>query len=173
MESVWIDELARLRPQLISFAKARLHRLEDAEDAVQETLLAALARPETYAGASALNTWLVGILKHKIVDRIRGAARHTTLDADAPCAVDAPAGSDPERDLARVRLGAALERALARLPADMARALVMRELFGAEVPEVCAELGITPSNCWVMLHRGRARLRASPEVRDLAQDLAA
>ena len=60
-----------LHPQLMRFARSQLRNDARAEDAVSETVLAALAKPQAFAGQSQLKTWLVGILKHKLVDQIR------------------------------------------------------------------------------------------------------
>src|SRR5881275_1987836 len=63
-----------LRPQLLRFARAQLRNDAWAEDAVSDTVLAALEKPQSFAGGSQLKTWLVGILKHKLIDQLR---RHT------------------------------------------------------------------------------------------------
>ena len=62
------SEIGAHRPSLLRYARRRLGNLAHAEDAVQETLVAALECFESYAGEAALGTWLMGILKHKIVD---------------------------------------------------------------------------------------------------------
>ena len=67
-----------LRPQLMRFAHAQLRNDAWAEDAVSETLLAALAKPQAFAGQSQLKTWLVGILKHKLIDQIRRHSREVS-----------------------------------------------------------------------------------------------
>src|SRR5690242_15733608 len=68
-------ELERHRPYLLRFALLQLRDRSAAEDAVQEALLAAIQGAERFAGQSSPRTWLIGILKHKIVDSIRKAAR--------------------------------------------------------------------------------------------------
>jgi len=69
------NALAQLRPQLLRFAMLRLGNRDLAEDAVQETLLAAIEGIDSYAGDSSLAAWLYGILRHKIVDCMRSAGR--------------------------------------------------------------------------------------------------
>src|SRR5688500_12166633 len=76
------QELGRFRPQLLSFAMRRLRNRDQAEDAVQETLLAAVESIERFGGGSSLGTWLIGILKHKIVDALRASSREEPLDYD-------------------------------------------------------------------------------------------
>ena len=156
------DQLASLRPRLMAFARRRGVSREQAEDAVQETLLAALEGLDSYSGAASLSTWLFGILKHKLADGRRGVWREVPLGPE----IDELACRRPGPEEASVGRSAlaALERGLATLPCKAARAFVLREILGMEVTEVCAELSITPVNCWVMVHRARARLRAAPEL---------
>ena len=75
---------------LFRMARRQLHSDELAEDAVQETLLAAISAQARYAGSASPRTWLTGILKHKIVDQIRRSVREVELprDADGEEAVD-------------------------------------------------------------------------------------
>jgi RNA polymerase sigma-70 factor, ECF subfamily len=154
------------RPYLLRYATLQLRNAEAAEDAVQETLLAALAGEAGFSGRSSLRTWLTGILKHKIVDAMRRTSRE--LDAlfvgdghwrDPPATWD-----DPDRALEQKQFFVALEMCLERLPARTARAFLMREHLGLETEEICKELGITSTNCWVMLYRARMTLRQCLEV---------
>jgi RNA polymerase sigma-70 factor, ECF subfamily len=155
------EELGRYRPQLLSFAMRRLRNRDQAEDAVQETLLAAL-EDQGFEGRSSLETWLIGILKHKLVDAVRTSARETPLEDEAHILQ----GSDPEAGLARRRAVDAVQARLKQLPSCAARVFVLREVLGMDTAEVCRELAISASNCWVMHHRVRQKLRACPRVRD-------
>jgi len=171
-------ELERHRPYLLRFALLQLRDRTAAEDAVQDTILAAIQGASGFAGQSSVRTWLVGILKHKIIDSIRNAAREQTLersdgdgaeDPDAFFSDDGhfaePPGdwATPERSLEERRFFEALERCLQALPGKTASAFTMRELMGLDTEEICKELGISTSNCWVMLHRARLSLRACLE----------
>ena len=62
------DQLVEHRAYLMRFARLQLRNDAWAEDAVSETLLAALSKPQTFGNRSQLKTWLVGILKHKVID---------------------------------------------------------------------------------------------------------
>ena len=63
MDTARIDrELAALRPQLLRVARLQLRNDAWAEDAVSETLIAALEGRERFSGQSQLSTWVVGIL---------------------------------------------------------------------------------------------------------------
>jgi len=171
-------ELERHRPYLLRFALLQLRDRTAAEDAVQDALLAAIQGASRFAGQSSVRTWLVGILKHKIIDSIRKTAREQPverLDGDGAEDLDAFFAGDghfadapvewasPERSLEERRFFEALERCLQALPRNTASAFTMRELMGLETEEICKELGISTSNCWVMLYRARMGLRACLE----------
>src|SRR5687767_15938409 len=76
------DRVEGERSYLLRYATLQLRDTAAAEDAVQETLLAALAGEASFGGRSNLRTWLTGILKHKIVDAIRRMSRETTAVAE-------------------------------------------------------------------------------------------
>jgi RNA polymerase sigma-70 factor (ECF subfamily) len=168
-----------LRPYLLRFASLQLRDAAAAEDAVQETLLAALAGEAGFAGRANLRTWLTGILKHKIVDTIRRQSRERpaaeagTEGADEFDGLftgrghwqEAPdAWEQPEQALNQRQFLAALEACLRALPERTARVFMMREHLGLETPEICKELGITATHCWVLLHRARMALRLCLET---------
>ena len=172
-------ELERHRPYLLRFALLQLRDRNAAEDAVQETLLAAIQGAARFAGQSSVRTWLVGILKHKIVDSIRKTAREQPVElraegggeedleaffaGDGHFAEPPEEWASPERSLEERRFFEALERCLQSLPRNTASAFTMRELMGLETEEICKELGVSTSNCWVMLYRARMSLRACLE----------
>jgi len=163
------------RPYLLRYATLQLRNPDAAEDAVQEALLAALAGEANFAGRSNLRTWLTGILKHKIVDAIRRASRERPVETEAtegdPAQFDAlfderghwrePPGAweHPESALEQKQFLAALEQCLQGLPERTARAFMMREHLGLETGEICKELKITATHCWVLLYRARMALR--------------
>jgi len=160
------------RPYLMRYARLQLREPQAAEDAVQETLLAALAGEAGFGGRSNLRTWLTGILKHKIVDAIRRSSREAPLASEeAAEEFDAlfderghwrefpPAWADPDSALNEKQFFATLEECLERLPQKTARVFMMREHLGFETGEICKELGITSTHCWVLLYRARMALR--------------
>jgi RNA polymerase sigma factor (sigma-70 family) len=69
------NELNALRPDLLRFARLQLRDAGAAEDAVQETLLAALTGSHRFESRSSYKTWLISILRNKIVDIIRDQSR--------------------------------------------------------------------------------------------------
>jgi RNA polymerase sigma-70 factor (ECF subfamily) len=163
------SRVERERDYLLRYASLQLRDPHAAEDAVQETLVAALAGEASFQGRANLRTWLTGILKHKIIDAIRRLSRESTTmdleDLDVLFAedghwVDPPAAwSDPDASLEQKRFFAALEACLERLPQKIAQAFMMREHLGFETAEICKELAITPTHCWVLLYRARMALR--------------
>lgn len=168
-------QVESLRPYLLRFAALQLRDAAAAEDAVQDTLLAALDGEAGFAGRSNLRTWLTGILKHKIVDAIRRQSRERPaadlgdeggddefdglFDRRGHWQAPPDAWQQPEGALGQKQFLAALEACLKALPERTARVFMMREHLGLETSEICKELGITPTHCWVMLHRARMALR--------------
>jgi DNA-directed RNA polymerase specialized sigma24 family protein len=75
------QQVASHRDYLLRFARLQLRNETWAEDAVSETLLAALSKPLSFASRSQLKTWLVGILKHKIIDALRHHGREVCVAA--------------------------------------------------------------------------------------------
>jgi RNA polymerase sigma-70 factor (ECF subfamily) len=169
-------DIASHRQHLYRYALKELRDPVAADDAVQETFAAALTGQCRFEGRSGTRTWLIGILKHKILDEYRRRAREpraaTGVDEDGnPSAFDldqleagaageaAAAGLDPEYAAARKRFWGAFSGHLGRMPAQMARAFTLHAIDGRDTDEVCEELGITPGNLWVLLHRARHKLR--------------
>jgi len=163
------QEVEGLRPYLLRYASLQLRDKAQAEDAVQETLLAALAAEKSFAGRSNLRTWLTGILKHKIVDQIRRSTKEQaveTVDVDELDALFDQTGhwreapqAWPDRVLESNQFLAALQKCLEALPARTAQVFMMREHLGHKTDEICKELGITATHCWVLLYRARMALR--------------
>ena len=163
---------------LFRVARRQLHSDELAEDAVQETLLAALSAQTRYAGDASPRTWLTGILKHKIVDLIRRQLREVELprDEDGEEAVDLLFQQDghwaeplrswgnPHTEAELSQLRRVLDECADRLKPVMAQVFSLREVMGMETEEICKELDITPTNCWVLLHRARLFMRQCLEL---------
>jgi RNA polymerase sigma-70 factor (ECF subfamily) len=178
-ESPTHANLAAIRPDMLRFARLQLRDAAAAEDAVQEALLAALNNAHQFAGRAEVKTWVFGILKNKIVDTIRSQARSTNVSALGPeeASLDqafdslflarghwTPSGrpndwGDPEAALRQQHFWDVFDACLNHLPENTARVFMMREFLEFETREVCQELGITVSNCNVILHRARNALR--------------
>jgi RNA polymerase sigma-70 factor (TIGR02943 family) len=176
-------QVASHRPYLMRFARLQLRNDAWAEDAVSETLLAALSKPQAFAGQSQLKTWLVGILKHKVVDLLRSNLREVNFsdmggsDDDNADPLDAigfkadghfseqPAQwGNPDQSLSQKQFFTVLDACLELLPAVQGRLFLMREWLELDADEVCKTLNITSTNLYVQLHRARLRLRACLEL---------
>ena len=167
------------RPDLVRFAEIQLGERALAEDAVQETLLAAMQGRERFSQRSQLKTWVYGILKRKIVDQIRQRGHEHPLsemqsDEDEDDEIldrlfnqhgfwqpgsRPSAWVDPEESLNQQQFWRVFDACLTHLPARNARVFMMREMLELNTCEICAALGISESNCGVILHRARLGLR--------------
>ena len=173
------NQVQALRPQLLRFARSQLRNEAWAEDAVSDTLLAALEKPGSFAGQSQLKTWLIGVLKHKVVDQLRRHTREATLlttedgeDLDESLFDstghwrEAPQDwGHPEAALGQRQFFEILQACCDQLPPVQGRVFMMREWLGLDTDEICKELQITPTNLWVLLHRARLRLRDCLQTR--------
>jgi RNA polymerase sigma-70 factor (ECF subfamily) len=175
------DQLAEHRSYLMRFARLQLRNEAWAEDAVSETLLAALSKPQSFGNRSQLKTWLVGILKHKVIDILRQRQREVALNDDDSGDggeeldalmfkadghyVNKPAEwGNPEQELDSRQFFAVLEACAEKLPAAMGRVFLMREWLELSSEDICKELQLTPTNLYVQLHRARLRLRECLEI---------
>lgn len=182
------EQLVEHRAYLMRFARLQLRNDTWAEDAVSETLLAALAKPQSFSNRSQLKTWLVGILKHKVIDLIRINARTVStpdaasdeeadeLDrlhfkADGHFAQSPNSWGNPDQTLQQAQFFAVLDACMERLPPALGRLFLMREWLEMSSPEVCKELSITPTNLYVQLHRARLRLQECLNINWFGQTL--
>ena len=181
MESSAIQQtLGELRPTLVRIARLQLRNDTWAEDVVSETLLAALESAGSFAQKSQIKTWVVGILKHKIIDQFRRAGREISADAQMEAAeaddledlydrtghkVKAALDwGDPHAALERTEFFEVLQACVDKLPAGLGRIFMMREWLEYETDQICKEMSISSTNCFVMLHRARMRLRECLEM---------
>jgi RNA polymerase sigma-70 factor (ECF subfamily) len=175
------QQLVAQRGYLMRFARLQLRNDTWAEDAVSETILAALAKPQAFEARSQLTTWLIGILKHKIIDSMRQRQREVTLDSGTdddnadPLEhmafktdghfVEKPADwGNPEQDLKSRQFMAVMDACTQKLPPVQGRLFLMREWLEMSSEEICKELALTPTNLYVQLHRARLRLRECLEL---------
>ncbi len=172
--------LGELRPTLIRIARLQLRNDAWAEDVVSETLIAALESAASFAQKSQIKTWVVGILKHKIIDQFRRASREVSADAQMEAAeaddledlydtgghkANPPLDwGDPHASLERTEFFEILQMCVDKLPAGLGRIFMMREWLEYETDQICKEMAITSTNCFVMLHRARMRLRECLEM---------
>ena len=178
----WVEEYG---DYLFRYALGRLRDPARAEDAVQETFLAALKGGKSFQGRSAEKSWLTGILKNKIFDFYRKAARETSFtdldfyaDEEADRFVSDGVGkggwihelgpqewqADPGASLDNEMFWKIFRDCSAKLPKNVAAVFTLREVDDVDSKEICAALNISESNLWVMLHRARMALRRCLET---------
>lgn len=173
---VWVD---RYGDTLFRFAFQRVRDAGIAEDLVQETFLAAMRAKDRFKGQSSEKTWLYGILKHKIIDHFR-RKKYDRSDMNIEDFAEAtdkffsdngkwriqPTKWDvnPVEAYEQKEFIDAFYQCLSEMSQRLADAFVYREIDGLSTEEICKVLGITPSNCWVMLYRARMLLRRCIEV---------
>ena len=173
--------MERYGDYLFNYAIVRVTDADVAADLVQETFLSALKSLDRFEGRSSERTWLTAILKRKIFDSYRkqyqsrsvstGEREMDISDEDyykqaAPFRGHWIQGKGPhthsllpEGELEQEELMEIIRRCISLLPENLATVFVMRMMDETESEEICKELGITPSNLWVMLHRARLRMR--------------
>jgi RNA polymerase sigma-70 factor (ECF subfamily) len=178
----WVEEHG---DYLFKFALVRLRDATRAEDMVQETFLAALKGGARFAGRSAEKSWLVGILKHKILDYYRKASRETAFtDLDFYSDEESDRflsegifkggwihelgpmewASEPGASLDSETFWKTFHDCSSKLPKNVSTVFTMREVDGIETKEICQLLNISENNLWVMLHRARMALRRCLET---------
>lgn len=170
------NELATLRPDMTRFAYLLLRDAGTVEDVVQETMLTAIEKQDGFKNNASLKTWLFIILRNKVIDTLRRRKREMPMtdfageDEELEDALFDQHGmwhqetrpatwSDPEASFEQKEFWNVFDTCLHHLPEQASRVFMMRELLEFEVDDICKELEITTSNCWVTLHRARARLR--------------
>jgi RNA polymerase sigma-70 factor (ECF subfamily) len=158
---------------LYRYALLRVRRTDIAEDLVQETLLAAIRAHDRFTEKSSQRTWLIGILKHKIVDHLRKLWRERkTTGAFDPNGVADPFTENgnwkrrvvdwragPVEEIQSRELGRVLQDCLRKLPPRVAELFWLREAEDVPTDELCQLLDVSPTNVWSMLYRARIRLR--------------
>ncbi len=165
----WVDSYA---DYLFNYAVARVNDSEIAKDLVQETFFAGLNSAKNYKGDAAERTWLIAILKRKVIDYYR---KINSKKGKAEVRMSYSAGSDSEGDwmeeqvadpfssfendaIENEELGLAIHGCISKLPKKQSLVFTMKTIRGMSTEDICNELGINPSNLWVMIHRARTSL---------------
>jgi RNA polymerase sigma-70 factor (ECF subfamily) len=177
----WVQEHGDV---LFGFVVMRVRDRAIAQDLVQETFLAAIKARESFSGRSSERAWLFGILRNKLIDFYRAQSREVSLaNFESPLPEEGGAfetaglGKDgwanglgpkawetPEELLVSKEFQEVLKRCLTRLPEKVAQVFLLREIDGVSSEEICKDLGVSPNNVWVMLHRARMGLRRCLEA---------
>ncbi len=167
--NIWVDQYA---DYLFNYAVTRVSDAEIAKDLVQETFFAGLKSAKNFKGDAAERTWLVAILKRKVIDHYR---KINSKKGKAEVRMNYSSSSDSDGDwleeqvadpfsttnnsfLENEELGAAIQDCISKLPKKQSQVFVMKTIQGIDTEDICNELGINPSNLWVMIHRARTAL---------------
>ena len=152
------------RSYLVHYAMRRVIDPALAEDLVHDVFEAVMTGRASFGGRSALRSWLVAILKHKIVDLVRERASHCSLEAmqedddeHTPLALVCPHAGPQDLVEHRQQLRRTLSRIQA-LPEGLRRVMELRVLQDRSTDDVCALLAISEENLFVRLHRARKQL---------------
>lgn len=164
----WIDLYS---DYLFNYTITRVSDREIAQDLVQETFLAGLKSMKNFKGEASERTWLISILKRKIIDHYRkinsnkGKAEVRINYNDAESEGDwleervaDPYDKTAEDTLQNSELGDAIHNCLGKLPKKQADVFKMKTILNYETEVICNELGITASNLWVIIHRARTAM---------------
>lgn len=174
---LWLD---RYGDRLFGYAMVRVRDRELAADLVQETLLAVLKSRDGFTGQASEMTWLVGILKHKLIDFLRKSSREQAsnwddesmvneegefFDRNGSWKIGLSIWSNPDKALEQAELMRILQQCIDRLPPKMSHAFILKEFDGLDNEEICEVAGIsTLSNLWTILSRARLQLRYCLDV---------
>ncbi|MFY0658577.1 MAG: sigma-70 family RNA polymerase sigma factor [Neptunomonas phycophila] len=177
--SDYTQQLAELRPKLVTFTMLQIPDRNYAEDLVQDSIIAAIESIEKYEGKATFETWVYSILKYKLIDYIRQKKREqerfvsdeNDVDIDSFFNNKAHWNVDdtpqqwhnPEELHLRTHFWEVFDFCLLHLPSSTARVFALRELMEMETEEICDSLGISEQNCWTILHRARLKLRSCLE----------
>lgn len=170
----WIDEYA---DYLFSYAVVRVNNSDLAKDLVQDTFFAGLKSAKNFQGKASERTWLVSILKRKVIDHYRkinskkgqsevkmnfyneGENEGTWLEERVP----QDWNNASEKAIENEELKNQIDLCIDNLPEKYAMVFRMKTIQEFETEEICKELEITASNLWVIIHRARTQLRKCME----------
>lgn len=161
----WVDEHA---DALYRFAMRRVGDQHTVEDLLQETYLAALRAKESYRGDASVRTWLIAILRLKIIDfyrrksRLRESQRMQIEPIEASLVREERLEAwncDPDRTLESQEFWEVFHACVGKLPDTLGRAFRLREFDGCPAATVCEILQITQENLAVRIFRARSALR--------------
>ena len=156
------------------FARLRVRDEEDAEDLVQDTIIAALQAKENFEGRSTEKTWLYGILKNKLMEHYRKIKNNGCElefnDEKNPCDADFDGkghwqalpfswGINPEKLSEKNQTYQILSGCIDKLSPKFRQLYVLREIERIDPETICSEFDISLNNLWVMLHRSRNLLK--------------
>lgn len=170
-----IDALSRaLRAPMLRFAQRLLHPRDQAEDVVQDALLALLESADALAHAHDPRRYVFGVLRHKVADALRRRYRQPGHSAEPLEDLDdllfdaqgawregsAPSSwNTPETRLQKDQFFAVVDLCVNHLPDKIARVFSLRMFLEFEADEVCGMLNVSKPDYWQCLSRARKQLQ--------------
>ncbi len=167
----WIDNYA---DYLYNYAKTRVSEKEVAEDLVQETFLSAYKARENYQGRATEKTWLISILKNKVIDHYRKTlVKDPEISGrkETPISFFSQDGAwdldhvgtdwriDASSQLESVEFKEIFKKCVSNLKGKSLAAFQLKYIDFEESEAICKALNISPSNFWVIIHRAKLNLR--------------
>ncbi len=179
----WIE---RYSDALFSYALGRINKREVAEDLVQDTFFSAWKAKDSFLHNASEKTWLISILKRKIIDHYRKKSTQSELNV-----LDNNENDDfmnhffdsegsyqghwtdkgtpqqwkdtPDTKVEADEFNNTLQSCLGKLPEKAAAVFTLKNMEDMDSKEICKELDITPSNYWILMHRAKLQLRECME----------
>jgi RNA polymerase sigma-70 factor (TIGR02943 family) len=164
----WVDKYS---DYLFNYTIVRVNDREVANDIISDTFLAALNSMKNFKGDASERTWLISILKRKIIDYYR---KINSIKGKAEVKVDYPEGEEEgewleekvadlsdrtaEDEMENKELGLAILECMDQLTDKQAEIFKKKTIDGIDTEAICNEYKISPSNLWVIIHRARISL---------------
>lgn len=158
----FIATTTELRPSLHRYCARMTGSVMDGEDVVQEALFEAYRKLDKFDATRALKPWLFRIAHNRCIDFLR--RRGVRLEADTTAA--GPDAIDPGPSAA-LGLGSALEHLVTALPPMERACVLLKDVFDHSLEEIAELVDSTVGGTKAALHRGRAKLKASPPPRKI------
>ena len=176
---LWVERHA---DYLYNYAMSRTNNPETAVDLVQETYVSAFKGKDNFQGKSSERTWLVSILKRKVVDFYRKSYRNKETGLIEETLSDS-SYADPfedsglwkierspsnweksgETSIESEEFNKMLQDCIDALNEKQAAVFTLQVIEEMESDEICKELDISSSNLWVLIHRARLKIRECVE----------
>jgi len=161
------DVVSRYLPRFYRSAYRHLRNLADAEDAVQDALLAGYKHLDQFRGQAKMSTWLTSIVTNCARMQLRRRPHQPLVSLDEPsgedqacCLLDrlADSGVSPEEECRASELRRRLLQSMVQLSPPLRRAFELRHLYGHSVREAAHALGLAEGTVKAQLSRARAKL---------------
>ncbi|MGJ8666850.1 MAG: sigma-70 family RNA polymerase sigma factor [Patiriisocius sp.] len=164
----WVD---RYSDYLYNYTIVRVNDHEVAQDLISETFFAGLKSAANFKGEASERTWLISILKRKIIDHYRkknskkGKAeirmQYNDTDSEGDWLEERvidPFDKTAEDDMENTELGMAIHECLDGINEKQAAIFKLKTIENFDTEAICNEYNITPSNLWVIIHRARTAM---------------